>query len=269
MATNNGWDNSTDFLAQGNLGRSNSNPDLFMKFSGKHKVRLVGEPRQVLTAWFNNKTVIVPNDPAMIDRVQDLLEVKVGKNLAINCIDRDDQKTRLAEGKSTRFKILMKGSSVFSPILASYEEARDTQGNKVHPGGPGGSDWMIKVSMKTPGDKRTTQYQVIPVGAAPFTKEEISVIKRADKDGKNPKDEFKDLPLGERGLIDLDMFYNEDKARERLEKLLATVGGGTTATTEETPNVVTSDDSLFGGAETTAPEVKEESKESESLDSLF
>jgi hypothetical protein len=266
---NGGWDNSTDFLASGNLGKSTSNPDLFMKFSGKHKVRLVGEPRQVLTAWHNNKTVIVPNDPALIDRVQDILEVKVGKNLAINCIDREDQKTRLAEGKSTRFKILMKGSSVFSPILATYEETRDEKGNKVHPGGPGGQDWMVKVSLKTPGDKRTTTYQVIPVGPAPFTKEEIAVIKRADKNGKNPLDEFKELPLGERGLIDLDMFYNEDKARERLEKLLATIGGGATTTAEETPNVVTSDDSLFGGDTAPAAEAKEESKESESLDSLF
>lgn len=48
-----------------------------------------------------------------------------------------------------------------------------------NPGGPDGVDWIIRLEAP-PNDKRRTKYKATPLDAAPFTEEELQLIKSGD-----------------------------------------------------------------------------------------
>lgn len=220
----NAWEKASKKVKSGNRPQSSGDvTDIFMRIpDGTHQIRIVGEPRPVYIAWLDGgKKVVVPDEPEYIEKVTDVLDGNIRSNLVVNVIDRADQKERLKEGKGTRFKLLEKGPSIFDAIITDYEINTDDDGNPIPPGGKLGHDWTIVA--KVPKDPRQTKYQVVKGKQTPFTKEELSVIKRADKNGKNVKEEFKNLPLGERGLIDFDFFYDEEKAKKIIDDL---VNGG-------------------------------------------
>lgn len=191
--------------ASQNSAKYEKDENLFMRLPhGDHKIRIVGKPVEVLVAWFPVKNkegktvnikVVVPEDYK--ERVE-ANNIKVTKYYAINCFDRAD-----TENGVTRLKILEKGGSIFN----SFRKYFDATG--IPPGGKDGPDWVI--SADVPKDRRQTRYSIMPMpNSSPFTKEEKEFLKKDGKDG----------PLGERGFINLDEYYSDEKAAEELEKLL-------------------------------------------------
>ena len=202
-------------------GKSNSN--LFMKFvpNKANRIRIVGELKAINNAWINGTKFVIPND--YVEKVE-ALGHDVRQNVVCNIIDRADEKLR--------FKIMEKGPSVFRPIITRFEEVKDENGDQIHPGGPASGDWFIKPVVKGP-KPRDTSYEVQWVDKTPLTKEEKQLIARA----KDPE-KYKDLPLGEKGLIDLEIMYNEEKAIKRLNAYLESEGeevseGGDDSSVEE------------------------------------
>jgi len=216
--------------------------EIFMKTSaGRNKVRLLGDPKKVFTLWNNKKKQkhVVPVD--LVEKLRDA-KIEVREQIATNVFDRLDNETRLEAGKGMRVKILEKGPTVFKTIVTRYMEVADADGNKIHPGGPRACDWLIKVNVPDPDDLRTTEYNVINIdGQTNFSRDEIrflartpnqelikelikkDVIDKARETGYAEK--HKDLPLGEKGLIDLDAFYDAEKHREALIEMLEDATG--------------------------------------------
>jgi hypothetical protein len=180
-----------------------------MKIDGEHTVRFVGEPKPVDICWVDKKKFIVPAEGGYREKLEKL-EHEVRTNIAVNVIDRDE--------KELKFKILEKGPSIFEPVITRYEKVK-VDGKKIHPGGPQGSDWMIVA--KTSSDPRNTKYTVTCLERTPFTKEEKELISRGKPENA---EQFKDKPLGQRGLIDLDKIYDEKKAAEKLDELFKSLG---------------------------------------------
>ena len=178
--------------------------DLFMKIGPKEQVRFVGEVETINVAWINGNKFIVPED--YFEKVQNITDVK--QSYAVNVIDRNDE--------TLRFKVLEKGPSIFNPVFERYQQVLDNDGNKVHPGGSNGGDWIITKQ----GEKKNTQYNVTYMKETPFTKEEKKLISLTKKAKEDP-DSYKELPLGEKGLIDLKILYDRKKAVDKLEKFFA------------------------------------------------
>lgn len=215
MSNGIGWDEIDDPKTNNGGGDSS---DLFLKLSdGTHTVRLVGKPVVRYTAWIGKRKYVVPEE--YINRLA-AIDITARKTYAINVFDRADT----AAGK-TRFKILERGASVFSPFGTYFKEVIDEEtGKNVDPGGKDGPNWKIIVSVP-PGDKRRTTYKVMAMPkSSPFTKAEAELIRRPKT---MTEEELKKLPLGERGLIDLERFYDLNKAKEELDKVLAAGGTGT------------------------------------------
>ena len=183
--------------------------DLFMstKGGGRFTVRFAGEAKEKNILWWpqtGGKKYIVPDNyyHKMVE-----LGFPVRKQVISNVIDRDDAKLR--------FKLLEKGPKVYGPVLTRYNEVLDKKTKKpIHPGGPNGEDWRIVVTV--PADPRNTDYTVSNLDRIPFTPEEIELLKR-----KEDPEKYKDLPIGERGLIDIDAIYNPEKYIEALDKMIA------------------------------------------------
>lgn len=241
---NSAWDQADDAISDKGKGKGSNNfpsADLYMKVgNGEHQFRIVGEPKPVWNVWFNKKKYQVPNIPAYLEKVKELVDQPVRKNIVVNVIDREDQKKRAENGQGPRFKLLEKGSSIFDNIIAHYKENLDEDGQRIPPGGPKGQDW--KVIAKIPAnDPRNARYQVISKKITPFSAEEKKLIARTEKHElvktllkKEEYDKiveskywekFRDLPLGEKGLIDLDSFYNEERAQKKLDELFAELTG--------------------------------------------
>ena len=205
----------------------------------KNTFRIVGNARQVMTLWYNGGRYVVPDDdPSYLQKIKDLkIDEYVKTTIAFNVIDRDDQEERKEQNLRTRFKILEKGPKIYEPILSQYEDDVDEEtGKKINPGSiQHGRDWVVKTQIKGSGDNRNVDYSsVMPkANRSPLTKEELDVLRR----GKNVKEEFQELPLGEKGLIDLDILYGNEKAKEKLNKLFESLGESTSvsaATKEDT-----------------------------------
>lgn len=179
--------------------------DLYMKLKPdtRHKIRLYGEPAVRYFAWHEKTKYTVPED--LIEDFERHTGEKPRLYIIANVIDRDDTK----DGK-TRFKLLEKGSSVFS-VMKTYAEETG-----VDPGGENGPDFVIKVIAGK--EARNTKYEVMNMPKeSPFSTKEKELISR--KDRMDPE-ELKKLPIGERGPIDLESFYDLDKARKRIMELL-------------------------------------------------
>jgi hypothetical protein len=182
-----------------------SNIFMSMKGGGKFTVRFVGEAKEKYILWNASRKYVVPD--RYIEKLK-TLGLDVRTVCVSNVIDRDDSKLR--------FKLLEKGPKVYGPVLTRYNEVLDDDQNKIHPGGMKGDDWRIIVSV--PKDPRNTNYEVSNLKPTPFKKEEIELINRGKKENQ---EKYKDLPLGERGLIDIDKIYDEEKYVEALDKLIA------------------------------------------------
>ena len=184
-----------------------SSNNLFMKLGDKEQVRLVGKPESVNVAWINGSKFIVPED--LIERVEESEGIEVRTYYVSNVIDRHDDKLR--------FKILEKGPGVFKPIIARFQDVKDDDGSDIEPGGPKGGDWLIVKE----GTGKNTSYNVSYIKETPFNPEERELIALTKKAMEDPES-YKDIPLGEKGLIDLKRMYNLDKAREKLEEYFKT-----------------------------------------------
>lgn len=199
--------------------------DLFVKFtSGKNTVRLVGEPHEIYVCWMRNtesgknEKYIVPKKGGYIDRLKSL-NLDVRKYYATNCFVLEDDVVRL--------RILEKGPGIFESFYNwysnfKYPKGHKNEGQNINPGGVDGPNFLIVA--ETPSGKNQnlrTNYSVMALQQSPFTKEQIEVLKR----GKVDVEKYKDLPLGERGAIDLSEYYNEERAEERLKKKLQEISG--------------------------------------------
>ena len=237
-------------------GSGSGGSNLFMRLgAGKHTVRLVHQPVRFYVAWIKGKKYIVP--PDMVSRLESL-GVEPRLTYASNCFDRADT----AEG-ITRLKILEKGTSVFSHFQNYFNEVKDTKtGESVDPGGNSGPDWRVVVNVPPGADGvRRTKYDVIPLAPTPFSKEEIKLLARGKPENK---EQYKDAPLGEKGLIDLNAIYDEEKARQKLEPLLRGEAGLETAT-ESVSDIVSSPKQEDSKEETFASSSSEDDPDIESL----
>jgi len=207
-----------------NYSGSSSGSDLFVKTpEGKHQIRLVGKPVQINVAWIQNdegrnEKFIVPPTGSYEQRLKNL-NIDVRPSFAANCFVRGDEECRL--------RILEKGKSIFNSFSTYYEEFAYTSGPKkgqhIDPGGPDGPDFRIIAKPPSgKGGQKRISYEVIPLQATPFTKEEKELLART-KDPDN--EEIKALPLGQRGIIDLEKFYDMEKSAEKLDKRLAELAG--------------------------------------------
>jgi len=193
---------------------SDSESELFLRTplekntESKYKFRLVGEPVGFYTTYFQpdggkRKRYIVP--ASYVQRIKDL-KLAIRELYAITIFDRADTKEGI-----TRLKILEKPASVFNYFREYAEEFEDDDGNKIHPGGPQGPDWTMKI--KVPDDKMRTEYTCIALACKPFSKEEQELLNRDPNAEENKK-----LPITERGPIDLQKFYNFEKEAKKIEE---------------------------------------------------
>jgi hypothetical protein len=220
-----GWDSIASMGKNNRSSNSNggqkTGSDIYMKLkSGENKVRFVGEPEPVRIVWINKKKFILPKDKSYEEKCKEFgLEVR--ENIACNVIDRNDEKLR--------FKVLEKGPSVYEDVILRYNTVLDQNNNKIHPGGAKGEDWIV--IMTVPADPRNTKYKCTPLRQTPFTKEEKELIARGKAENA---DKYKDLPLGERGLIDLKELYSDEKAKKRMDELFKELSGGSSETSTKT-----------------------------------
>jgi len=219
------WNAISDKQKKAKKKASGSSGNLFMKLGAKEQIRLVGKPESVNVAWINGSKFIVPED--LVEKVQETEGVDVRVYYVSNIIDRNDEKLR--------FKILEKGPGVFKPIIARFQDVKDDDGSDIEPGGAKGGDWLIVKE----GTGKSTSYNVSYMKETPFTQEEKELIALTKKVKEDPES-YKELPLGEKGLIDLKRFYDQEKAREKLEEYFKTksLAGG-----EVDEEADTSDDS--------------------------
>jgi len=244
----------------GNKGLGAGAGDLFMKTpEGRHQIRLVGDAKVVYTHWTADKKKFNV-DPKHVQKMR-ALKIDIRKSIVSNVLDREDQKKRKEEGLLPRFKILEKGNQLFKNIITRYEEVLDDNGKQVHPGGPKGCDWVIKVTVpvvKGVKDIRSTEYSSTNLKETPFTKEELALIAKTPNVEKVksliPADllkkivdtgyaeKYKDLPLGEKGLIDLDAMYDPNKHEDDVKALIAEKSGEEVES--EGKESVVSDDSV-------------------------
>jgi len=181
-----------------------NNDDLYLSIKGKSRftVRFVSELKTVNVLYHFGKKYIVPDD--YIERMK-ALGFDVKTQYVCNVIDRDDDELRL--------KLLEKGPKVYGPVITRYNEVLDDDDKPIHPGGNRGDDWRIVVTV--PQDPRNTTYEVSNLKSTPFTKAEKEMISRY----KDPE-KYKDLPIGERGLINIDEIYDASRYVERLDALI-------------------------------------------------
>lgn len=180
------------------------NPHLFVKIEPGDKVqlRMVGKAVKFSTAYINGQTYIVP--PEYEEKVASISGVSLRKQYAMQCFDRADT----AKG-ITRLKILQKGPTVFEHIGNYANEAVDENGQPIDPGGINGPD--LKISRV--GKGRDTKYKVVIISQVPFTKEEKKLL-IMDPDSEDAKGK----PLGQRGKINLQQYFNMERAANRLEE---------------------------------------------------
>lgn len=208
-----------------NYKKGGGGSDLFVKLpEGDHHIRLVGEPHEIHIAWIKNtetgknEKFLVPTKGGYLQRLKSL-GVEVRKYFASNCFVQEDDKVRL--------RIIEKGPSIFDSFSNwyqhfTYPKGHKKQGQNINPGGVDGPVFLI--SAEAPSGKNANQrinYNVIALQQTPFTKEQLEVLKR----GKVDTEKYADLPLGERGIIDLSKFYDEEKAEERLKQKLRELAG--------------------------------------------
>ena len=199
--------------------------DLFVKLpEGEHTIRLVGEPHETYVAWIinpetgKNNKFLVPQKGGYLQRLKSL-GVEVRKYYASNCFVLGDEKVRLC--------ILEKGPAIFDSFSNwyqhfTYPKGHKKEGQHINPGGVDGPNFLIAAEL--PAGKNQNQrinYNVIALQQTPFTKEQLEILKR----GKDDTEKYADLPLGERGIIDLSKFYDEEKAEERLRAKLRELAG--------------------------------------------
>jgi len=155
------WDE--DFPEKNTSGSDSQNGDkknIYMSLSeeGNYRVRLVGHHVKFYRHWKPIKAIThydyKDSDPAW----------KAGfypsKRFAINVIDRADG----------QLKILEKGSQIFK-VFSDYKSLFGK-----NPAGKDGPDFNIKVVIPG-GKKRQTTYTVTHLDTAPFTTDEVAMIK--------------------------------------------------------------------------------------------
>lgn len=198
--------------------------DLFVKLpEGKHTIRLVGKPHEIHIAWIKNQETgrnekfLVPQKGGYAQRLKNL-NIEVRQYFAVNCFVKEDEKVRI--------RILEKGPSIFNSFGTWYEnftypEGHKRAGENIDPGGVDGPNFLVVA--ETPNGKNANQrttYNVIALQQTPFNKAQLELLNRS-----NDPEKYKDLPLGERGLVKLKEFYDEEKAAERLDKKLRDLAG--------------------------------------------
>lgn len=195
-------------IKENNAGPSGSakSQDLYFKIEAgqTYRVRIYGTPKPRYFAWVNKKVKYCVPDH-LLEEFERHTGEKPRLTYICNVIDRADTKN----GK-TRFKLLEKGPQIFSNIKVFYE----TTG--VEPGGENAPDFIIKATAGK--EKRNTTYNVMTLpGMSPFSEKEKELI---DRQKRLSQDELKKLPLGERGPIDIESFYDLDKAEKKVQDLL-------------------------------------------------
>lgn len=203
-------------------GASN-NQDLFIKLTpGTHQIRLVGKPLPLELAFLPNPLNPGGKDPSKsktikylipreyVERVKSL-GIEVKDYYAICVFDRADTNAGI-----TRVKILEKGLSVIKPFKQYAKYRKDAEGKPANPGAKGGPDWLVEVN-KTGPSAFNVEYSITPLDPTPWSAAEIEFLNRDPRDKK-----YENLPIGERGKIILEDYYDLGKAKERLEKFLAT-----------------------------------------------
>lgn len=210
--------------------------DLFLKLpEGKHRIRLVGQPHDFYLAWIQTpdgkrEKYLVPRTGGYFERIRQYKGFDVKHTFATNCFYLEDSKVRI--------RILEKQDSstcIFNNFITWYEnfkypEGHAKAGESINPGGPDGPVWLIE--SKAPEGKNSNQrvsYVVTTLQQTPFTKAQAEIIAR------NNAEQHKDLPMGERGIINLQEFYDEEKAKERLEKKLNELAGISVEAADDLP----------------------------------
>lgn len=160
-ASSGNWDEDfQEKKTSNNDSQNGDNKTKFMSLSeeGNYKIRLVGNHVKFYRHWSPIRGIThydyKSEDPAW------QAGFYPSKRFAINVIDRSDGK----------LKILEKGSQIFK-VFADYKGLFDK-----NPAGKDGPDFNIKVEIPG-GNKRATKYTVTHLDSAPFTAEEIAMIK--------------------------------------------------------------------------------------------
>jgi hypothetical protein len=140
-----------------------------MSKPGNYRVRLVG-PHVKCRKHFKPYTATVQDGDKGIDPAWQAGWIP-GKRNAINIIDKTGKKP----GEVGELKVLEKGQTVFSGF-ANYKSVFG-----IDPAGKDGPDFNINVKVPMGSDgkpnKLKTEYSVTHIEKAPFTKEEIAMIK--------------------------------------------------------------------------------------------
>lgn len=159
-AVDGNWDEDFKERKASSDSQSGDSQNKYMKLSeeGNYKVRLVGPHVKFYRHWSPIRGIThydyKSNDPAW------QAGFYPSKRFAINVIDRSDG----------QLKILEKGSQIFK-VFADYKGLFDK-----NPAGKAGPDFNIKVEIPG-GNKRQTTYTVTHLDSAPFTEEEVAMIK--------------------------------------------------------------------------------------------
>jgi len=157
------WD--VDFTQEAKASSDNKPKTDYMDMTkpGNYIIRLVG-PHIKCRKHFNPYRATVQDDERNVDPAWQA-GFTPGRRYAINIIDRADSK----------LKVLEKGSKVFKNF-ANYKSI-----TKKDPAGKEGPNFAVVVTVPNlpngKPDKLNTDYAVMPLEAAPFTADEVKMIK--------------------------------------------------------------------------------------------
>ena len=150
-----------------------------MSKNGTYVIRLVGRHVRFRQLWkpFGTKITIRDDGAAKSENPAWQAGWLPSKRFAINVLD----KTGLKEGEVAKLKVLEKGPSVFK----HFSNFKTVTGKD--PAGKEGYDFSItvKIPMKNgKPNKMKTEYSVMPIGATPFTPQELKLIYKTDEKGE-------------------------------------------------------------------------------------
>ena len=156
----------------------------YLKFEKDHvyTIRLVGQAVEFCKFYLPKYRKSVYVEPEDKDAAAKVLERVTGtaiaptQRFAVNVIDRADGNVKILEGGWSIFKFFANWAKVHSS----------------HPGGKGGFNWTISAE----GDGMQRRYTTMPSDAAPFSEDEVAMIKK--KGSLFPlKEEFASTPLAD------------------------------------------------------------------------
>jgi len=162
-----GWDE-----VDSDVGGSGGGRNIFYTpKEGKNTIRLIKQPHRFLAHWVDGHKEICLKESKNDDTYCPLCE-KLDRPPAVRYIimilDRDDSD----ENGVAKVKVYEGGGSVFSTFKMYLDDMGVDPGSSQE-----GPDWLLKKTIKEPGNPLSTTYVVMPMKATPFTNAEKKVIK--------------------------------------------------------------------------------------------